>query len=186
MRSSRSWWLRSKSAKVASFIMNPLQIPFFGRATGSLCRWRAHEVALGELNAALPDDVVGGGGVKPEVWQAVAEPGREGDGDVLALGAVDLALLDALQVFDGLSDAVLQLSNGGLVVGELQQLLAGETPGRVGGVIGRGTHLPRQIEHVGRQPHIQKIGLIYPACGRPGRGLVEDGVEPVEVLNEDW
>src|SRR5277367_1419633 len=160
MRSSRSWWLRSKSAKVASFIMNPLQIPFFGRATGSLCRWRAHEVALGEFDAALPDDVVGGGGVKPEVWQAVAEqkalagklaclPVRQGDGDVLALGAVDLARLDALEVFNGLRDAVLQLSNGGLVVGELQQLLAGETPGRVAGVIGRRPHLPRQIEHVG-------------------------------------
>jgi hypothetical protein len=73
-----------------------------------------------------------------------------------------------------------------LVIGELQQLLASEAPGRVGGVIGCRPHLPRQIEHVGRQPHIQKISLIDLACGGPGRGFVEDGVEPVEVLNEDW
>jgi hypothetical protein len=28
---------------------------------------------LADLDAALPDDIVGSGGVKPEVWQTVAE-----------------------------------------------------------------------------------------------------------------
>jgi hypothetical protein len=41
-------------------------------AAPQLCRC-THEVALADLDAALPDDVVGGGGVKPEVWQAVAD-----------------------------------------------------------------------------------------------------------------
>ena len=36
-------------------------------------RRRAHEVALADLDAAQPDDVVGGGRVKPEVWQTVTE-----------------------------------------------------------------------------------------------------------------
>jgi len=36
-------------------------------------RRRAHEVALADLDAALPDDIVGSGGMKPEVWQIVSE-----------------------------------------------------------------------------------------------------------------
>ena len=39
---------------------------------------------------------------------------------------------------------------------------------------------------VGRQPHIQEIGRIDLAWGTPGRDLVEDDVETVEVLNEEW
>jgi hypothetical protein len=37
------------------------------------CRRGAHEIALANLNAALPNDVVGCGSVKIEVWQAVSE-----------------------------------------------------------------------------------------------------------------
>ena len=37
-----------------------------------LLRRRTHEVALADLNTALPDNVVGGCSVKPEVGQAVA------------------------------------------------------------------------------------------------------------------
>jgi hypothetical protein len=68
-----------------------------------------------------------------------------------------------------------QLSNGCFVVGELQQLFTGETSCCICGVIGRCPHLARQIEHVRRQPHVQKIGLIDFASGSPGRSLVEDG-----------
>jgi hypothetical protein len=38
-----------------------------------LCRRRAHEIALADLDAALPDDVVGGSGVKPEIGQTIAK-----------------------------------------------------------------------------------------------------------------
>ena len=104
--------------------------------------------------------------MKPEVRQTIAEqealtgklaclPVREGNADVLILSAVDLTLLDALEVIDGFGDAVLQLGNGCFVVGKLQKLLTGETPRRVCGVIGRRSHLTRQIKHVGRQPHVQ-------------------------------
>src|SRR5205823_11552786 len=111
--------------------------------SGELRRRRAHEIALADLDAALADDVVGGGGVEIEVRQGVAEqqalageladlPAREGDLDFLALGAVDLALLHTLEILDGLGDPVLQLHNGGLVVGEFQKLLAGQPSRRVG------------------------------------------------------
>src|SRR5436190_19619944 len=94
---------------------------------GELRRRCAHEIALADLDAALPDDVVGGGGVEVEVRQRVAKQqalageiaglaAREGDLDLLALGAVDLALLHAFQERDGLGDAVLQLRDGGFVV----------------------------------------------------------------------
>jgi hypothetical protein len=36
-------------------------------------RRRAHEVALADFDAAMLDDIVGSGGVKPEVWQTAAE-----------------------------------------------------------------------------------------------------------------
>src|SRR5438045_6479336 len=86
---------------------------------GGLRRRRAHEVALADLDAALPDDVVGGGGVEIEVRQRIAEqqalagelanlPAREGDLDLLAFGAVDLARLHALEIVDGLGDPILQ------------------------------------------------------------------------------
>src|SRR5438034_11682394 len=91
---------------------------------GELRRRRAHEIALADLDATLPDDVVGGGGVEIEVRQGVAEQqalagelaglaAREGDLDLLALGAVDLGGLDALAVVDGLGDAVLQMRDPG-------------------------------------------------------------------------
>src|SRR5258707_11492395 len=83
-----------------------------------LRRRRAHEIALADLDAALANDVVGGGGVEIEVGQGVAEqqalageladlPARECDLDFLALGAVDLALLHALEILDSLVVAVL-------------------------------------------------------------------------------
>src|SRR5436190_10000206 len=91
---------------------------------GELRRRCAHEIALADLDAALADDVVGGGGVEIEVRQRVAEQqalagelaglaAREGDLDLLALGAVDLALLDALEILDGLGNALLELRQGG-------------------------------------------------------------------------
>ena len=40
--------------------------------------------------------------------------------------------------------------------------------------------VPRQIETVGRLPHVQKVGLVDLARG----GLCEDGAEAVEVLDE--
>ena len=57
-----------------------------------------------------------------EIGQAVAQqealtselpclPAWEGDANVFSLGAVDLRLLDALEVIDGLGNAILQLGN---------------------------------------------------------------------------
>jgi len=74
--------------------------------------------------------------VEVEVGQAVAKQEAlarelpclsawEGDADVFSLGAVDLALLDALEVIDSLGDPIFQLSNRGLVVGKFQKLFAG-------------------------------------------------------------
>jgi hypothetical protein len=52
-------------------------------------------------------------------------------------------------------------------------------------MIGRRSHLPRQIVHVRRQPHIQQIGFADLTRSSSGGGLVEDSVEAVEVLDED-
>src|SRR5438445_4103309 len=104
--------------------MTPSMLQRSKNGGGELRRRRAHEIALADLDAALADDVVGGGGVEIEVRQRIAEqqalpgeladlPAREGDLDFLALGAVDLALLHALEIFDGLRDQVLQLRKGG-------------------------------------------------------------------------
>ena len=46
---------------------------FRRRLRPSRRRRRPHKIALADFDAALPDDVVGGGGVKPEIRQAVAE-----------------------------------------------------------------------------------------------------------------
>jgi hypothetical protein len=129
-----------------------------GVALGGRC---THEIALSDFYATLANDVVSRCGVEVEVGQAVAKqqaltcelsclPAREGDADLLGLGAVDLALLDAPEVIDSLGDPIFQLSNRGLVVGKFQKLFAGQTPRRICGVIGSRPNLSRQIEHVGR------------------------------------
>ncbi len=131
-----------------------------GSMSGAPLCWRcSHEIALTKLDTALPDDVVGGRRVEEEIWQAVTEqqalPGelpslavREGDTDVLALGTIDLALLEALEIIDGLGDAIFQLSNGCFIVGELQKLFTSETSCCIRRMIGRCPHLARQIEHI--------------------------------------
>src|SRR3972149_10084486 len=71
------------------------------------CSARAHEVPLTDLQPIVPEDVVGGRGVKVEVGQGpvlqqlqpcelhFAVPRFYGDG--LALGAIDLPRLDRVQ-----------------------------------------------------------------------------------------
>src|SRR5262245_29270084 len=90
----------------------PIQSSDKSRAS-PLRQRRAHEIALADLHAALPDDVVGGRGVKEEVRQAVAQQQSlplelsrvavgKGDADILLLGAVDLRRLHAFEEIDGL------------------------------------------------------------------------------------
>src|SRR5262245_49759791 len=79
----------------------------------------AHEVALAELEAAVAQDVVGGGAVEIEVRQDEIEQQRlagelalvaaELERDVLVLGAVDLRRLEALAEVDHLGEAALEL-----------------------------------------------------------------------------
>src|ERR1700751_3797279 len=99
--------------------------------------WRAHEIALAELDPALAQDVVGGGAVEIEIRQRVGEqqrlagelarrPARERDLDRLVLAAVDLRGLEAFEEIDRLGDAILELRNGRLGVGETRQVGAGE------------------------------------------------------------
>jgi hypothetical protein len=78
-----------------------------------------------------------------------------------------------------------KLRNGGLVVGEFQKLLAGQPSRRVGGMIGRGPDLAHQVEHVGRQPHVEQIGLIDLAGRGPGRRLVQHAGQAVQMLHEN-
>ena len=73
----------------------------------------------------------------------------KGNGDVLSLAAVDLALYDVLELIIGLGNSIFQLSDRGFVICKFQKLFAGQTPRRVCSVIGRRPHLPRQVEHVG-------------------------------------
>src|SRR5215471_12252675 len=89
---------------------------------------RAHEIALAELDAAMAQDVVGGGAVEIEIGQRAGEqqrltgelarrPARERDLDLLVLAAVDLRGLEALEEIDRLGDAILELRNGRFRVG---------------------------------------------------------------------
>ena len=68
----------------------------------------AHKIAFSNLHPALANDVVSRRGVEVKVGQAIAEqealarelprlPAWEGNADVFSLGAVDLALGDALE-----------------------------------------------------------------------------------------
>src|SRR5262249_15056857 len=98
---------------------------------------RAHEVALAELDAAMAQDVVGGGAVEKEIRQRVGQqqrlpgelarrPAGKSDLDRFVLGAVDLRGLQTLEEVDRLGDAVLELGNRHFGVGEARHLRAGE------------------------------------------------------------
>src|SRR5258708_1428837 len=76
---------------------------------------RSNEVPVAELDAAVAQDVVGGGAVKIEIRQDMIEQqslpaelalaGAHFEGDLLVLGTVDLARLEALDVVDGAGEA---------------------------------------------------------------------------------
>src|SRR5215467_16053368 len=93
-------------------------------------RWCAHEVALGELQAGMAQEVVGGAAEEIEVRQDEVEqqrlPGElalvraELEHDVLVLGAVDLLGLEALAEVDRLGEADLELRERRLGVGHVR------------------------------------------------------------------
>src|SRR6266404_8901434 len=126
-----------------------LWVPAFAGTNGCWCTserdWRAHEIALAELDPALAQDVVGGGAVEIEIRQRVGEQqrladelarrsARERDLDRLVLAAVDLRGLQAFEEIDRLGDAILELRNGCLGIGETRQVRAGKPAAGVEGV----------------------------------------------------
>src|SRR6185369_2337890 len=104
-----------------------------------LSRWIAEEIALAELHAVVPQDVVGGGDVEVEVRPGEAlQVLLAAEFRVLAaqledhfapLGAVDLLRLQRLHEIEGLGDACFQLGEGLLVVLVLGHLDPGEARG---------------------------------------------------------
>src|SRR5262245_36307431 len=52
-------------------------------------------------------------------------------------------------------------------------------------MIGRRAYLPHKREHIGRESHVQQVGLADLAGGSPGRGFVENAGKSREVLDED-
>ena len=72
-------WTANGSGGEAGTIAGTMpRSPMFSTLTASLpsplrCRRCAHKVTLANLNAALPDDVVGCSSVKVEIRQAVSE-----------------------------------------------------------------------------------------------------------------
>ena len=68
--------------------------------------------------------------------------------------------------------------------GNFSSSLPGQPAGRIGGVIGRGPDLPHQREHVGREPHAQKVRLVDLAGRGMGRRLVEHAGQAAEMLDE--
>src|SRR6266851_1966059 len=157
---------------------------------------RAHEIALAELNAAMAQNVVGGGAVKIKIRQRVVEkerlarelargPARQGELDLLLLAAVDVAWLEALEKLDGLADTLLELGNGRLGIGEGRQLRAGEPAAAVDGMVGRRPHLANEGKHVGSKPHVEEHRRFDLLRFRIGRRLVQRRGEAGEELNED-
>src|SRR5215813_8422797 len=126
----------------------------------------AHEIALAELDAAVAQDVVGGGAVEIEVRQDEIEqqslPGElalvvaELERDVLVLGAVDLRRFEALAEVNHLGESALELGEARLGVRQVRHLDAGERAATARRV-GRGLlHLPRIGIHVGVEPHVEE------------------------------
>src|SRR5205807_8030390 len=123
----------------------------YGVATQSHVHRRPHEVALAELDAAVAQDVVGGGAVEIEVRQDVVQQqplsgelalvGAELDRDLLVLGAVDLRRLEALDVVDGLGEARLEVGKTRVRAGDAQCLGTGERTAQPDRVRGRLLHL---------------------------------------------
>ena len=125
------------------------------------CRRCPHKIAFSDLHSALSNNVVSRCGVEEEIGQAVAKqetltcelpclPAWEGDADVFSLGAVDLRLLDTLEVIDSLGNPIFQLRNCRLVICDFLRLFARPACRRIRGVSSGRPHLARQIAQVGR------------------------------------
>src|ERR1043166_7724345 len=99
------------------------------------------KIALADLDTAMTQDVVGGGGVEIEVRQHEADQEllaleRQGllradrKGDILLGGRVDVGGFGALHIVERLCDARLQLVEALFLIGILRRL-AGPAPGAV-------------------------------------------------------
>jgi hypothetical protein len=62
--------------------------------------------------------------------------------DLLVLCAINLRRLQTLDEIDCLHDALLEIGDARLGVGEGQQFGTGQAPTRIGGMAGRLSHLP--------------------------------------------
>src|SRR5450759_3318370 len=127
---------------------------------------RSHEIALAEFDAAMAQDVVGGGSVEIEIRQTEVEQerlpfelalsARKLDNDLLVLGAVDLHRLEGLDEINGLRDAVLDLGEARFIVGKSDEFHTGEPGGAADGMICYRAQLPHQRKHVRIKPHVEE------------------------------
>jgi hypothetical protein len=119
----------------------------------------ADEVGLADLDAVVPQDVVGSRDVEVEVRVRVAEQvlhaletalaAAHREHDLLFLAAVDLGRRHRLDEVDGLGDAAFQLGEGLLDIVVLRNLDARKARDRAFGAVAGDLHLAREREHVG-------------------------------------
>ncbi len=107
------------------------------------------------------------------------------EGDVPVMARIHGLAGEGQKHLLGAPDPVLQLGEAGFGVGHRDRFGAGEPRRRPAGVVGHDLHLPDGVEHVGRQPVVQKDRRIDPALGAERLALGENSGERGQPVHED-
>ena len=97
-----------------------------------------------------------------------------GDGDAPLPAGIDLFRGKALHIGDHFGDAAFQLVETGLGVGMTGGRFTTEAGSASLSRVGRALHLPRQVEHVGRQPRFDHRSRVDALRRGMGGCLVQD------------
>src|SRR5258706_9155530 len=154
----------------------------------------ADEIALGELDAVVAQDAVGGGDVAIEIRQRKAEQvlhplplhfaRTQLDGQVLLLAAVDLRRLERLDEGHRLRDARLELGGRLLGILVLRHLDARQPRHRALRRVAGDLHLAREREHVRIEPASGQHQRVDFFCFGVRLHLVENAGKVVQGVDE--
>jgi hypothetical protein len=150
------------------------------------------EVTLADLDAAVAEDVVGGGDVKIEVWQRevmeVVRPFHvalntlaKRENDLAVGGVVDLFCVERLHKGDCLRNARLEFCDRLLVVLILGRVCVSKPCTAVLRLVAGDLHLLCEGEHVGEEARVEKHSRVDALRLGIGLGLVEERRERVET-----
>src|SRR5215510_4919638 len=151
-----------------------------------------NEITLADFDAAMTEDVVGGGDVKVEVWQyevvevidtshVTFDARAKRESDLAVGGLIDVLGVERLHKGNRLGNARLEFCDCLLVVLIGRRVYASEPCTSVLSRVAGALHLTGQCKHVGEEARVEQHRRVKRLRFGIGIGLVEERRERVET-----